>query len=80
MRHLDSCQFQTSLHARIPRVRCDEHGVRQPRVPWAAPKSRFTMMFGRLAIDVMLHMDIKNAGRLLGLSCFRNFANFRIAI
>jgi transposase len=67
-RHLDSCQFQTFLHARIPRVRCDEHGVKQTRVPWAEPKSRFTMMFERLAIDVMLNMDIKNAARLLGLS------------
>lgn len=67
-RHLDSCQFQTFLHARIPRVRCDEHGIKQVRVPWAEPKSRFTMMFERLAIDVMLNMDIKNAARLLGLS------------
>jgi transposase len=67
-RHLDSCQFQTFLHARIPRVRCDEHGVRQARVPWAEPKSRFTMMFERLAIDVMLNMDLTNAARLLGLS------------
>lgn len=25
-RHLDSCQFQTYLHARIPRVACGEHG------------------------------------------------------
>jgi len=29
-RHLDSCQFQTYLHARIPRVVCGEHGVRLP--------------------------------------------------
>lgn len=67
-RHLDSCQFQTFLHARIPRVRCDEHGVRQARVPWAEAKSRFTMLFERLAIDVMLNMDLANAARLLGLS------------
>jgi transposase len=67
-RHLDSCQFQTFLHARIPRVRCDEHGVKQARVPWAEPKSRFTMLFERLAIDVMMNMDIKNSARLLGLS------------
>lgn len=67
-RHLDSCQFQTFLHARIPRVRCDEHGIKQVRVPWAEPKSRFTMMFERLAIDVMLNMDIKNAARILSLS------------
>ena len=25
-RHLDSCQFQTLLHARIPRVECPKHG------------------------------------------------------
>ncbi|MDZ4341028.1 MAG: transposase family protein, partial [Candidatus Binatia bacterium] len=25
-RHLDSCQYQTHLHARIPRVECGEHG------------------------------------------------------
>jgi transposase len=67
-RHLDSCQFQTFLHARVPRVRCDEHGVKQARVSWAEPKSRFTMLFERLAIDVMLNMDIKNSARLLGLS------------
>ena len=38
-RHLDSCQCQTYLHARIPRVNCPEHGVRQVSVPWAEPKS-----------------------------------------
>src|SRR5579872_1398697 len=41
-RHLDSCQFQTFLHARIPRVQCPNHGVVQVMVPWAEPKSRFT--------------------------------------
>lgn len=27
-RHLDSCQFQTFVHARVPRVNCPAHGVR----------------------------------------------------
>jgi transposase len=27
-RHLDSCQFQTILTARVPRVKCPEHGVK----------------------------------------------------
>lgn len=39
-RHLDSCQFQTYLHARIPRVTCGEHGVVHVLVPWAEPRSR----------------------------------------
>jgi transposase len=67
-RHLDTCQLQTLLHARIPRVNCPEHGVRQARVPWAEPKSRFTLLFERFAIDVMLETDGTGAGKILGLS------------
>lgn len=52
-RHLDSCQFQTYLRARPPRVACPTHGVRQVRLPWAEPRTRFTMLFERLAIDVL---------------------------
>ncbi len=53
-RHLDSCQFKTILHAAVPRVQCPEHGVKQVRVPWAEKQSRFTILFERLAIDVLL--------------------------
>lgn len=67
-RHLDSCAFQTHLHARIPRVNCPEHGVRQVRVSWAEPRSRFTAMFERLAIDVLLETSVTGAARILGLS------------
>lgn len=67
-RHLDSCQYQTFLHARIPRVTCVEHGVRQVRAPWAEPKSRFTMLFERLAIDVLRQCDVTGATRVLGIS------------
>ena len=34
-RHLNFCQHEAYLHARVPRVRCDEHGVLQVAVPWA---------------------------------------------
>ncbi len=67
-RHLDSCQFQTYLHARIPRVECDEHGVVQVLVPWAAPRSRFTLLFERLAIDVLRQCDVSGATRILRIS------------
>jgi transposase len=52
-RHLDTCQFKTFLHARIPRVDCPEHGVLQVNVPWAEPKGRFTLLMERLIIDVL---------------------------
>jgi transposase IS204/IS1001/IS1096/IS1165 family protein len=41
-RHFDTCQYQTFLHARVPRVDCPTHGVRQVSVPWAEARSRFT--------------------------------------
>ena len=53
---------------RAPRVRCDEHGVRQARVPWAEPKSRFTLMFERFAIDVLRETDVQGATELLRIS------------
>ena len=53
-RHLDTCQFQTHLHAEIPRVQCPTHGVKQVRVPWAEPRSRFTLLMERLVIDLIL--------------------------
>jgi transposase len=67
-RHLDSCQFLTYLHARIPRVNCGEHGVRQVKVPWAEPRSRFTALFERLAIDVLLETNVAGAAQILRLS------------
>jgi len=67
-RHLDSCQFQTHLHARIPRVACGEHGVVQVSVPWAEPRSRFTLLFERLAIDVLRQCGVSGATRILRIS------------
>ena len=67
-RHLDSMQFKTFLHARIPRVECPTHGVKQVRLPWSEPRSRFTAMFERFAIDVLLQTDVTGACRLLRMS------------
>jgi transposase len=53
-RHLDTCQYQTLLHAAIPRTKCPEHGVLAVRVAWAEPHSRFTALFERLVIDWLL--------------------------
>ncbi|MGI0131116.1 MAG: transposase, partial [Thermoplasmata archaeon] len=67
-RHLDSCAFQTFLHARVPRVECREHGKLQVRVPWAEPNSRFTALFERWSIQVMQQTDTSAAAELLGIS------------
>ena len=67
-RHLDSCQYQTLLHARIPRVACATHGVMQVMVPWAEPRARFTRLFERLALDVLRQCDVTGATKILRIS------------
>jgi transposase len=67
-RHLDTMQYTTLLHARPPRVNCEEHGPRAARLPWADPKSRFTLLFERFAIDVLRMASVDAAARLLRLS------------
>ena len=67
-RHLDSCQFKTYLHARVPRVKCPTHGARQVKLPWAEAHSRFTLLFERLAIDVLKEASVRGAIRILRIS------------
>ena len=68
-RHLDTCQFQTHLHAEIPRVQCPTHGVKQVRVPWAEPRSRFTLLMERLVIDLILQCStVTGACAIVGIS------------
>ena len=58
-RHLDTCQFPTLVHARVPRLKCSTHGIKQLPVPWAETSSRFTAMFEALAIDWLKHASVK---------------------
>jgi transposase len=67
-RHLDTCQYQTLVHARVPRLDCPTHGIRQVRVPWAEEKSRFTALFEALAIDWMKQAAIATVAERLALS------------
>lgn len=67
-RHLDSCQFHTFVHARVPRVQCRDHGVRLVRVPWAEAGSRFTLMFEALAVAVLKEASVSGAAKLLGVT------------
>ncbi len=67
-RHLDTCQYQTILHARPPRSDCAEHGARVVKLPWAEPSSRFTALFEALAIAWLKHASQSAVAKQLGLS------------
>lgn len=65
-RHLDFFQHQAFLAARVPRVRCPEHGVRLVAVPWARPGSGFTLLFEALVMLLCAEMPVKAVGELVG--------------
>lgn len=55
-RHLNFFQYETYLHARVPRIRCGTCGVKQVKVPWARPGSGFTMLFELLILSLSREM------------------------
>jgi transposase len=65
-RHLDFFQHQAFLVARVPRVRCPEHGVRQVGVPWARPGSGFSLLFEALVMTLVAEMPVAAVGELVG--------------
>ncbi len=67
-RHLDTCQYQTILHAEPPRSECSEHGVKAVKLPWAEPASRFTALFEALAIEWLKAASQKAVAGLLRMS------------
>lgn len=63
-RHLDFFQHEAYMHARLPRVRCHEHGVHQVNVSWARPGSGFTLLFEALLITFATAMPVAKVGEI----------------
>ncbi|MGH7209557.1 MAG: ISL3 family transposase [Nitrospiraceae bacterium] len=64
-RHLDFFQHAAYLTARVPRCKCDEHGVRQVQVPWARPGSGFTLLFEALLMALVREMPVAAVARIV---------------
>ena len=64
-RHLNFFQHEAYLHARVPRVKCPEHGVKQVQVPWARGRSDFTLLFEALVMALVKEMPVKAIARLV---------------
>ena len=65
-RHLDFFQYQAHLHAKLPRVRCPEHGVRQVTLSWARPGSGFTLLFEALLMTFASAMPVAKVAAFTG--------------
>ncbi len=64
-RHLDFFQHEAYLTARVPRVRCPEHGVRQVALSWARPGSGFTLLFEALVMAMVKEMPVAAVASLI---------------
>lgn len=68
-RHLDTCQCQTLIIARVPRLKDEDAKTQLIPVPWAEKNSRFTEMFEGFAIRVLkASASVSAACKLLGIS------------
>ena len=67
-RHLDTCQFKTIIEAKVPRLKYPDGSTKNLDTPWAESSSRFTALFERLAIDLLLCCSAKEAAEILGVT------------
>jgi transposase len=63
-RHLDTCDCLTYVHARLPRVNCPTHGVRQIKPGWASSGLAITDLFECRVIDTLKECDVTGTKRL----------------
>jgi transposase len=64
-RHLDTCEYQTVISARVPRVVLSNGQTQTVQVPWAEPKGRFTKRFETSVIELLLQCrTVRGAAKL----------------
>jgi transposase len=67
-RHLNTCQMQTYIHVRPPRVNCPTHGVKQIGSEFGENGSELSFHLERFVIRVAQECSIEATARLCGLS------------
>jgi transposase len=66
-RHLNFWQYTTYLHARHPRVKCDQCGkIRTVIVDWSRQSSGFTWFFEAEVMELMKEMPVSAVARKVG--------------
>ena len=67
-RHLNFFQHHCLVKARVPRVRCPEHGLKRVNVPWARPGSGFTLLFEQAVMLLAREMPVNAVARYVGVT------------
>jgi transposase len=67
-RHLNFFQHHCLIKARVPRVKCPEHGVHRVNVPWAREGSGFTLLFEQAVMLLAREMPVKTVARYVDVT------------
>lgn len=62
-RHLNFFQYKAFVHAKVPRVKCEEHGVKTIEVPWARKGSGFTLLMEGVLLTMMREMPVSKVAK-----------------
>lgn len=64
-RHLNCFEHKTYIHCKVPRVKCEKHGVHLVEVPWAKANTGFTLLFEEFVMQLARKMSILAISQLL---------------
>lgn len=67
-RHLNFFQHYCFLTARVPRVKCPDHGIHRTHVPWSRPGSGFTLLFEEVVMALAREMPVNAVARHVGVT------------
>jgi len=68
-RHLDTCEFETIITARVPRIRLSSGQTIMVNMPWAREGGRFTRSFESHVIDLLINCrTVRGAARMAGIT------------
>jgi transposase len=68
-RHLDTCEYETLITARVPRIKLKSGRTMMVEVPWAEPGGRFTCRFEAHLINLLEKCrTVKGAAQLGGVT------------
>jgi transposase len=66
-RHLNFFQHHCYISARVPRVKCKEHGIHRTTVSWSRPGSGFTLLFEQVVMSLAREMSVSAVASFVGV-------------
>ena len=64
-RHLNFWQYEKFIHAKVTRVKCPKHGIKQIEVPWSRKGSGFTLLKESMIVTLAQYMPVLDVGKIV---------------